>query len=255
MSTPNPTDDTAAEAGGVAAKRHGTPLLVSGIALMVVGILLAVGATVGLLATGSGLLDAFRADPIEVPGQTRLTLEPAKYSVLQLSDGSSYKLSPGDIEVTGPEGSVTVLESGVTETLDRNGKVYESVAQFQVTTSGSYAITFTSQGPSQVIISQSIGTTLSRSAVWLVLFGFAGLLGLVGLGLLIFGIVRRSMRPDRVSVGTSQAAPVSAAAQAAAAPMAAPVPPVQPPAAWYPDPERPGQQRYWDGSAWTDHRA
>lgn len=28
-----------------------------------------------------------------------------------------------------------------------------------------------------------------------------------------------------------------------------------PPADWYPDPEVPGQQRYWDGSQWTEHRA
>lgn len=29
-----------------------------------------------------------------------------------------------------------------------------------------------------------------------------------------------------------------------------------PPAAgWYPDPQQPGQQRYWDGNAWTEHRA
>jgi hypothetical protein len=27
------------------------------------------------------------------------------------------------------------------------------------------------------------------------------------------------------------------------------------PAGWYDDPEQPGQQRYWDGSAWTEHRA
>lgn len=27
------------------------------------------------------------------------------------------------------------------------------------------------------------------------------------------------------------------------------------PAGWYPAPDEPGTQRYWDGSSWTEHRA
>lgn len=29
----------------------------------------------------------------------------------------------------------------------------------------------------------------------------------------------------------------------------------QAPAGWYPDPTVPGQRRYWDGTAWTEHTA
>lgn len=31
--------------------------------------------------------------------------------------------------------------------------------------------------------------------------------------------------------------------------------PMMPPAGWYPDPEMPGTQRYWDGARWSEHVA
>lgn len=37
--------------------------------------------------------------------------------------------------------------------------------------------------------------------------------------------------------------------------MVTPDPPQTPPAGWFPDPEQPGTQRYWDGSQWTEQRA
>ncbi len=38
-------------------------------------------------------------------------------------------------------------------------------------------------------------------------------------------------------------------------PTTGPVPGPMPPAGWFPDPQVPGQQRYWDGTRWTEHRA
>lgn len=61
--------------------------------------------------------------------------------------------------------------------------------------------------------------------------------------------------------GAPEQQPFAAPSSYEPAPPAAPAAPVPPPAAalppagWYPDPGRPGGQRYWDGQQWTEHQA
>lgn len=51
------------------------------------------------------------------------------------------------------------------------------------------------------------------------------------------------------------AQPYAQQSTAPVAPAAQTPPPADVPAGWYPDPQGSGQQRYWDGAAWTTHTA
>lgn len=69
-----------------------------------------------------------------------------------------------------------------------------------------------------------------------------------------------SPAPRPAPAATTSVEPTPTASPTATAAPAEPTPPASPPApmvppGWYDDPDRPGGHRYWDGTAWTEHRS
>jgi hypothetical protein len=176
-------------------------------------------------------------------------------------------IAPGDVTVTAPDGSAVRVDEApsMTQTFKDGAKTYVVVATFDPQTTGSYVVSIATEG-STVIVAPSI-TAVAKALPWLGLIGFGGLLVLAGIIVLIVGIVRRSSKPAvaatypasgypvQSSPPSTYPAPTAAQPPVYQAPAPAPRPSGLPAPGWYPDPERPGGQRYWNGTGWTENRA
>lgn len=206
----------------------------AGLVLLIVGLLLAALSMARLLATVT------EGDPpavLDTPVTVVDYYTPDTYVVYQSQGSSSSRLEPGQVEVRGAVGSVPVTPSRFQETIEDGSGTWVSVAQFTITEAGEYSVAI-SAPDSQVRVATSLTSKVGGSLAWGAGIGLGGLISLTGLALAVVGVVRR---PRAVSdVGVS----LTAASQAVSAP-----------AGWYADPTAPGVQRYWDGSAWTEHTA
>lgn len=267
----------------------GAVLLVVGMVLVVAGIV-GVVASAASLVSGFG---SPVTTPTTVTRTLESGTTYAIYERSSLASGAGTEsdpllatVSPADVTVTGPGGvQVPVTDPGaMTQTFTNGGTQYFAVATFDAPASGSYEITIASEG-AELLIAPSF-SAFGRSIAWVAAIGLGGLLALLGLILLIVGLVRRSSSKRAATAAVGAAAypaqtayqqtayqqtaapqqpvappvaadPFASPASEPVAPPAAPTPapPVSPPAGWYPDPGRPGGQRYWDGSAWTEHTA
>jgi len=219
-------------------RRRGMALIIIGAVVMLLAIALA---SVSGARSISGLLSLATQDTFGVPGEQAKELDPGSYVVFARIGSTSVQetvgtpFRPNAITITGPDGSsVPVRRLAGTQRLTLGTDVFAGVAGFDAPTGGRYVVRI-SEGSGTALVSGDIASTVIGGVGGIFGFVIGIFLGFIGLALLIAGLVRRLVRPSAARVG------------------AVPAPALMPPAGWYPDPGRPGAQRYWDGTTWTEH--
>jgi hypothetical protein len=251
-------------------RRRGRGLLWSGVVLLVLALVLGLAGAVGI-GRGVGSLVSGTNEPVATPASFSADLEGgSSYTVYEAPPfGSVPTIGPDAVSVVGTDGTVVpVTGTGSTTESFVNGETtFVAVAQFVAPATGTYLVQVPTPGTT-VVLGPSF-SELVGLGIWGLLIGLAVLLGLVGLILLVIGLVLRASTPKPAYGGAtylgtpqavddpfaSQSHPTAAASPAPTVQPAQPDQPALPPAGWYPDPSRPGGQRYWNGERWTEHQA
>jgi hypothetical protein len=246
-----PVDTTAAPA-----KKPGPRLSLS-IIVIIIGTIVGIA---GLVVVISKVADEFQG-PIHHVGDAPYTEHLAKGTFELFAGVTSDTVTtplqgPNGItglQVTAPDGTTLPINSNpADETLGRSSIEFLAIASFKTPAAGDYKIEVAGDQGEPFVIKSSFGDVAKRAGGWLAMMGAGILIGFIGVVMLIVGIVRRSRAKRPAFVGGYAPAGSAPGYPPVGTVSTPPVAPGSPPPGWYPDPQIPGTNRYWDGTRWTD---
>jgi hypothetical protein len=214
--------------------RPGRLLKLLGALLMVLAVVLAATAAVPIVrAFNSAILAGLTAPVQTTPFRQVVELRKGKYLLFE-STNSAQQVSPQAILLIDSRGvRVTgIRRSSGNDMVDRDGEQFVDVVAMTVPHAGYYQLTVSDSSRARMIVSRDPVDAFGSIGGWLLTAGLGALVFVLGFVLLLVGFSRN--RPGR-----GQPVLVYFGQQ-----------PASSPPGWYPDPNRPGSWRYWDGYRW-----
>lgn len=199
---------------------------------------------VAMLAVRSGpaFAQMMLADAYALPMDDTMTLDAGTWVVFErtghqeqsgpvtFTTNHATGLTPDQVSVTDAAGEpVPTSRVTSTQTVNRNGTLYTGAVTFEAANEGRYHVTV-SGARGEVLVARDLMSLFASSVVWFLLIALA--LAGCAVGVVLVVRRRRQRAPGHRPQGNGRSASPTA------------------PPGWYPNPRRPEELLWWDGSQW-----